>query len=322
LPAAVATCGTALTNEHVKLLRRYARKLVLAFDADSAGQAAAERFYQWEREHDLEVSVADLPAGVDPADLAGSDPERLAASVAGAKPFLKFRVDRVLSGADLGTAEGRARAAEGAVDVIREHPSDLVRDQYLMEVAGATRVAPEQLREMLRQPPRQAPTRGSEEPAVERRAVRPRATDERDGPELEVLRHVVHGWESVEPWVRYEELFRNELHGAVFRILMAHATVQEAIEAADPGVADLLGRLATEELHTEPFDAVTRLLTEWARQEVAELTLKAQGEDAVTLLEQVTWLKLVAERLQDPDTSAEAADELVAFVGQEGEEGE
>ena len=99
VPAAVATCGTALTNEHVRLLRRYARKLVLAFDADSAGQAAAERFYQWEKEHDLEVSVADLPAGVDPADLASTDPARLAASVESAVPFLKFRVDRVLTAA-------------------------------------------------------------------------------------------------------------------------------------------------------------------------------------------------------------------------------
>jgi DNA primase len=324
LPAAVATCGTALTNDHVKLLRRYARKLVLAFDADSAGQAAAERFYQWEKEHDLEVSVADLPPGVDPADLAGSDPERLAASVEGAKPFLAFRVDRVLAAADLTTAEGRARAAEGAVDVIREHPSDLVRDQYVMEVAGRTRVAPEQLREMLRQPPRPraAPDDGRAMRPIEGRAVRPRVAEERDGPELEVLRHVVHEWTAVEPWIRYEEVFRNDLHAATFRILMAHPTVQEAIEVADPGVADLIGRLATEELQTDARDAVVRLLTEWARQEVAELTLKATGSDAVALLEQVTWLKLVAERLQDPDTWATAADELVAFVGQQGEEGE
>ena len=324
IPAAVATCGTALTNEHVKLLRRYARKLVLAFDADSAGQAAAERFYQWEREHDLEVTVADLPPGVDPADLAGSDPAGLAAAVEAAKPFLEFRVDRVLSGADLRTAEGRARAAEGAVDVIREHPSDLVRDQYVMEVAGRTRVDPAQLREMLRRPPRQradSDPRG-DQPAIEGRVVRPRAAEERDGPELEVLRHVVHAWEGVEPWIRYEELFRNDLHAATFRILMAHPTVQEAIEAADPGVADLIGRLATEELQTDAVDAVTRLLTEWARQEVAELTLEARGDDAVALLEQVTWLKLTAERLQDPDAAAEAADELVAFVGQQGEEGE
>jgi DNA primase len=324
LPAAVATCGTALTNEHVKLLRRYARKLVLAFDADAAGQAAAERFYQWEKEHDLEVTVADLPPGIDPADLAGSDPERLAASVEGAVPFLKFRVERVLSGADLATVEGRARAAEAAVDVIREHPSELVRDQYVMEVAGRTRVDPTQLREMLRQPARpvaeREPRRG--EPPLEGRVVRPRAAEERDGPEFEVLRHVVHGWDAVEPWIRYEEVFRSELHAAVFRILMAHPTVQEAIEAADPGVADLIGRLATEELQTDPFDAVTRLLTEWARQEVAELTLKARGDDAVTLLEQVTWLKLVAERLRDPMSAGAAADELVDFIGQQGEEGE
>ena len=321
LPAAVATCGTALTTDHVKLLRRYARKLVLAFDADSAGQAAAERFYQWEKEHDLEVTVADLPAGVDPADLASTDPERLAASVEGSKPFLKFRVDRVLTGAQLGTVEGRARAAEAALDVIREHPSDLVRDQYVMEVAGLTRVAPEQLREMLRQPPKPR-ERGRDEPPLEGRAVRPSTGDERDGPELEVLRHVVHAWDAVEPWVKYEELFRSELHAATFRILMAHATVQEAIEAADPGVADLIGRLATEELQTQPFDAVLRLLTEWARREVADLTLQAGGDSADALLEQVTWLKLVAERLQDPATAAGAADELVAFVGQEGEEGE
>ncbi|MGH9084907.1 MAG: DNA primase, partial [Acidimicrobiales bacterium] len=89
LPAAVATCGTALTEDHIRLLRRYAHHLVLAFDADAAGQAAAERFYQWERDHDLEVRVADLPPGVDPADLAGSDPARLAAAVEEARPFLR-----------------------------------------------------------------------------------------------------------------------------------------------------------------------------------------------------------------------------------------
>jgi len=326
LPAAVATCGTALTTEHVKLLRRYARKLVLAFDADSAGQAAAERFYQWERELDLEVTVADLPAGVDPADLASSDPERLAASVRDAVPFLKFRVDRVLSGADLTTAEGRARAAEAALEVIREHPSDLVRDQYVMEVAGSTRVSPDQLREMLRRPAPPArervDPRGPAPDALEARAVRPRVRDERDSPELEVLRHVIHEWPAVEPWIRYEELFDSDLHAAAFRILMAHPTVRGAIEAADPGVADLIGRLATEELQAEPFDAVVRLLTEWARREVTGLTSRVgSAAEPADLMRQQQWLTLMIDRLRDPAAAGEAADELVAFVGHQGEEG-
>ncbi len=109
----MATCGTALTEEHVRLLRRYARRLVLAFDADAAGQAAAERFYQWERDHEIEVAVADLPSGVDPADLAGSDPARLAAAVDDAVPFLKFRVDRVLAGRPARHRRGPGQGGRG-----------------------------------------------------------------------------------------------------------------------------------------------------------------------------------------------------------------
>jgi DNA primase len=152
VPLAVATCGTALTDEHVTLLTRFAaRRLVLAFDADSAGQAAAARFYRWEREHDLEVAVADLPPGQDPADVAGSDPARLAAAVDGATPFLRFRLDRAFAAADLTSNEGRARAAERALEIVAEHPTDLVRDQYVMDVASRCRVEPDRLRTLLDQ---------------------------------------------------------------------------------------------------------------------------------------------------------------------------
>ena len=330
LPAAVATCGTALTEEHVRLLRRYARRLVLAFDADAAGQAAAERFYQWERDHDLEVSVADLPAGIDPADLAGTDPERLAAAVEGARPFLRFRIDRVLGAADLTTVEGRARAAEAAVEAIREHPSDGVRDQYLMEVAGRCRIEPATLRAMLARPP--AP-RDPERERAERRsgpppvapappAAPPRLNEERDNPELEVLRHVVHAWDGVEPWVHYPELFVGDLHVRAFAALMAHPTVPEAIAAADPAVAELLGRLATEEVQSKPFDAVVRMLTETARHEVRMLhaQIAAQPDD-VELLRVQHWLSQTIDQLRDEHSSGEAVEQLVAWLGSRGEEG-
>jgi DNA primase len=150
VPLAVATCGTALTDDHVRLLTRFsAGRLVLAFDADSAGQAAAERFYRWEREHDLEVAVADLPPGQDPADVAVVDPARLAAAVDGATPFLRFRLDRAFASADLASNEGRARAAERAIEIVAEHPAELVRDQYVMDVAARCRVDPDRLRTLL-----------------------------------------------------------------------------------------------------------------------------------------------------------------------------
>ena len=51
--SAVATCGTALTDDHLKLLKRFTNKIVLAFDADDAGKAAAERVYEWEQKLSL-----------------------------------------------------------------------------------------------------------------------------------------------------------------------------------------------------------------------------------------------------------------------------
>jgi len=151
LPRAVATCGTALTEDHVKLMKRFARKVVLAFDADGAGRSAADKFYEWEKRYDIEVHVADLPDGEDPGDLAGS-PEgrvRLTEAVTNAVPFLRYRIERALGSETLTTPEGRTRGAEKAMALVAEHPNELYRDQYLMEVASRTRMDPDRLRPML-----------------------------------------------------------------------------------------------------------------------------------------------------------------------------
>jgi len=143
LPRAVATCGTALGEEHFRMLRNFAMgRVVLAYDADSAGQAGASRVYTWERQHQLDVAVAALPAGSDPGELARTDPDALRASILDAKPFLAFRLDRIFDSADLTTAEGRGRAADSALRAILEHPNTLVRDQYLLQVADRCRVEP------------------------------------------------------------------------------------------------------------------------------------------------------------------------------------
>ena len=148
-PWAVATCGTALAEEHFALLRNFGKRIVLAYDADSAGQNAASRVYEWERKHEVDIVVADLPGGSDPGDLARTDPEGLARAVKEARPFLQFRVDRMLSTGDLTTPEGRARAAEHALAAVAEHPDDLVRDQYVMQLADRCRLDVAKLRERL-----------------------------------------------------------------------------------------------------------------------------------------------------------------------------
>ena len=136
IPRAVATCGTAFTEDHVRLLKRYASKVVLAFDADAAGQGAAERFYEWEQRYQVQVSVARLPGGKDPGELAQRDPDALVAAVAGAVPFLAFRLQRVMDGRPARTPEDRARLAERAMAVVNEHPDANVRKLYAGQVAS------------------------------------------------------------------------------------------------------------------------------------------------------------------------------------------
>ena len=135
---AVATCGTALTEDHVRLLKRYASRVVLAFDADKAGQGAAARFYEWEEKHQVEVSVARFPEGQDPGDLASSNPDLLREAADGALPFLGFRLQRVLRSRGLDSPEQRSRLANEALAVINEHPNTDVRKLYAGQVASHT----------------------------------------------------------------------------------------------------------------------------------------------------------------------------------------
>jgi DNA primase len=141
LPRAVATCGTALADEHFTMLKNYARRIVLAYDADNAGQNAAEKFYGWEKKYEIDLFVVQLPEGADPADLARKQPELLHEAVAQAKPFLAFRVDRSLRSANLKTPEGRSRGFEAAAAVVMEHPNAIVREQYLRDVAAKCQVS-------------------------------------------------------------------------------------------------------------------------------------------------------------------------------------
>ncbi len=174
VPRAVATCGTALADEHMAKLKNFARRIILAYDADAAGQGAAERFYAWEQRLELDIFVLALPPGADPGSM---DPEGLRAAVAAARPFLEFRVGRILDAADLSTFEGQARAADRALAAIAAHPNDIVRDQYLMTVADRCRIKDaDRLRDRLEELRRNPPARDDEK-RDERAGRRPGGPD-------------------------------------------------------------------------------------------------------------------------------------------------
>jgi len=257
LPRAVATCGTALGEEHFRIMRNFAKRIVLAYDADAAGQSAAASVYQWERQHEVDVAVAKLPKGMDPAELAQRDPEALRTAIADALPFLKFRLERVLEGANVATAEGRARAAEVAMDVLAEHPSELVRDQYIMEVADRLRLDVNTLRarvaDLAKNPRTRTNREVPNEPAPS--AAQPRTALPRPG--LEALRLYVHGPEMIKERL-IAPYFVNDVQREIFEGLNSAQSLSELIDAFElrgqDEAAQVLSELAVDEL-AHPYSA-------------------------------------------------------------------
>jgi len=308
MPRAVAGWGTALTEDQVRTLKNFARRLVLAYDADAAGQAAAERLYEWEKRYEVDIAVADLPPGSDPADLARSEPERLRAAVEQARPFLAFRIDRALSGASLTTPEGRARAAEAALGMIREHPDEFVRDQYVMDVSTRTRIEADRLREALKKGKLTSTPARPSTPARASRVVLSRSAEE------EALLLAVHDRAAMEGRL-HEVLFADELTAAAYRALMATGSLHDALDVADPAAADLLQRLAVEEPSQEVDNVVGRLAREAGIRALRELDVAARdADDPAAFAPAMGWLKLTVEELRDPGSAVDASDRLVRWL--------
>jgi DNA primase len=137
-PAAVATCGTALTAEHARLLKRYADKVLLIFDEDAAGRQATFRAMDALLPVGLAVSVVAMPAGEDPDSLLKARGEEgFRGCLEAARPVLEVFIEEQLHINDQ-SVEGRARAAEQALERIRRLPGDLERSLYLKRLAFLT----------------------------------------------------------------------------------------------------------------------------------------------------------------------------------------
>jgi len=135
---AVAACGTALTADHARLLKRYAEKVILVFDADKAGRQATFRAMDALLPEGLAVSAVALAAGEDPDSfLAGEGPAAFHLRLAEARPALELFLDEQLQ-VHGDRVEGRARAAEEVLTRIRRLPSDLERNLYLKQLAVRT----------------------------------------------------------------------------------------------------------------------------------------------------------------------------------------
>ncbi|HYM45129.1 MAG TPA: DNA primase [Solirubrobacteraceae bacterium] len=135
---AVGLMGTALTAEQVGELARMAPTVLLALDADSAGQEAMLRAAGLAARRKLELRVVPLPAGTDPAELVQREGAgAIEGAIRESLPFVRFRVERVLASGDHSSAEGRDRMVDELRPVFAMlGPRTMMRDELTQLVAG------------------------------------------------------------------------------------------------------------------------------------------------------------------------------------------
>ena len=164
---AVATLGTALAVDHARLMARYTKEVIVSYDSDAAGQKAADRAIPMLRDAGLTVRVLSVPGSKDPDEYIRSfgeqGPARFKQLLDATGNDVEDRLQKVKSGCDLSTAEGKISYLNGAVSVLSTLDSRMEQEIYagrLSEEVGIQKSAVmQQVDKLLRKRMRSAQTK-------------------------------------------------------------------------------------------------------------------------------------------------------------------
>ncbi len=328
---AVAGLGTAITEEHARILKRHADRVVLMMDADAAGQNSALRAAGLLLAAELEVHVVRLPQGEDPDSLlAKQGRAALDDRLAKAQPFVEFQVDLLSERHDRTSPSGLQTIATEVALTIHQAPSAVLQDALLAQASRRLggELSPHKLRALM---PRRrrgtAPLPAAPPPGEGESAPDPGAPAE----EKELCRLLVHHPEqrdAVRPFFK-PALFTHPTTRALAALLLQtaagaddqlHAAARENGEAC----VGLLAELATAASRLQggemsPLEAARELVRHLYRREVERQlrSLLAQRdatprEQAGPLTQRIAELKYDLVRLRKDWAEAKGLLEFLA----------
>lgn len=132
---AVAIKGSALTEGHVHLLRRFAERLIFALDSDVAGDAAAWRGIEIADRAGFDMRVVLLPSGKDPDEAARENPSRFKKALKEAIPIYDYFISSVIKRFDPGEAYGKKKISEELLPVFSKIDNPIVQGHYVKKLA-------------------------------------------------------------------------------------------------------------------------------------------------------------------------------------------
>lgn len=145
----VALSGTALSKEHLSLMKRYADNLMLALDSDRAGLAATQKNALTALAHGMKVKAVKIPEGKDPADIAKEDPKAFTKLVADAQSVVEFFL-AVLTSRNLDAHQLVLSTEKIVLPLVAAVQSPMEREHFVGVVARALGSTPDAIRSSLK----------------------------------------------------------------------------------------------------------------------------------------------------------------------------
>ncbi|MFA6215788.1 MAG: DNA primase [Patescibacteria group bacterium] len=148
----IASSGTALTLDQLKILKRYTKNLAIAFDTDIAGESAAKRGIDLALSEEMNVKVIVIPEGKDPDDCIKKNPADWFDAVKNAKSIMEYYFEKTFAKVDLAKAEGKKEAAKILLPIIVKIGNQIEQTHWLQKLGEALNVSEQILRESLVRP--------------------------------------------------------------------------------------------------------------------------------------------------------------------------
>lgn len=157
---AIATLGTALTDEQARLISQYTDKVILAYDSDGPGQAATKRAINIFDEVGVKVSVLSMTGAKDPDEFIQKyGRERFAMLLDGSSNALEFELSKIRSRFDINTADGKVNFLKEACKLFAGIRNPVEREVYITQVANELEIAPQAIHAQIKSLDKQALSR-------------------------------------------------------------------------------------------------------------------------------------------------------------------
>lgn len=146
----VAIKGSALTEGHVHLLRRFTERLIFALDSDMAGDAASRRGIEIADKEGLDMKVLTLPSGKDPDEAARGNPGLLKKAIKNAMPVYDYFITSAIQRFDVSTAFGKRKISDEIVPILASIENSIVQSHYIKAFALTLSVSEETISESIK----------------------------------------------------------------------------------------------------------------------------------------------------------------------------